>query len=94
MNTATETMAATQPQAPSSFKMIRTLGGIALISGVLLTTCGPGDDSPGGKLDLRFARQPIDGPCPESVAEDPAPPAFQEQSGPAGRGNRPGRVPH
>ena len=39
----------------------------------LVASCGP-DDISGGDLNLSFARQPIDGPCPEEPATSPQPP--------------------
>jgi len=49
------------------------------LTGLLLGAvgCGPGPASP-GDLDLRFARQAIDGPCPEAWASDPSPPSLDK----------------
>jgi hypothetical protein len=47
---------------------------ICLLLPCFLIACGPIDQGAGGDLNLTFARQPIDGPCPEEPATSPQPP--------------------
>ena len=58
--------------------MRRIVGWLSL-SALLVGTvgCGAPPGTP-GDLDLRFARQAIDGPCPETWASDPSPPTLEK----------------
>jgi len=47
-----------------------------LILAGLMAACGPTDQGAGGDLNLTFARQAIDGPCPEEPATSPQPPSL------------------
>ena len=50
-----------------------------LLIGALFGSCGPLDESANDRLDLRFARQAIDGPCPEIIPVNPVqPPALDK----------------
>ncbi|MBW1808036.1 MAG: hypothetical protein JRJ87_07540 [Deltaproteobacteria bacterium] len=51
-------------------RWIITLAGLT----ALLASCGQMDTSSGGNLDFTFARQAIDGPCPESPTSSATPP--------------------
>ncbi len=44
--------------------------------GLLAAACGAPSSSPDSQLALRFARQAVDGPCPEAPISNPQPPAL------------------
>lgn len=48
---------------------------LLIVALFVAASCGP-DDLSGGDLNLTFARQAIDGPCPEEPATSPQPPSL------------------
>jgi hypothetical protein len=45
-----------------------------LLIGIVSGACGPLEEASSNRLDLRFARQAIDGPCPETISVTPVQP--------------------